>query len=223
MHVMAGFRRVRFRLSVLAALCLILLFGAGCNHSDSSGRAEPALPGADQKFASQNQAPASAGASSLMGADARPSEIPPFGGSRAKVLPSGTLLAVQLEDSLSSAKVHAGDAFTASVASPLAVDGDTLVGRGTAVTGRVEAARAQTDHSGAAEGSGYFQLSLSAITLGGRQLAVQTSSLFARGTFEKPDGVRVTKGRHLTFRLTAPVVLDDPGTLANRQYSRASE
>lgn len=156
-----------------------------------------------------------------MGADPQLGETP-FGGSRPRVLPSGTLLVVQLDDSLSSAKVHAGDAFTASVASPLDVDGDTVVERGAAVTGRVEAARAQTDHPGAAGGSGYFQLSLSAITLGGRQLSVQTSSLFARGTFEKPDGVRVTKGRHLTFRLTAPVILDDPGALANRQYSRSA-
>jgi hypothetical protein len=146
------------------------------------------------------------------------------------VLPSGTLLTVQLEDSLSTATVHAGDAFTASVAAPLSIDGDTVIERGTAVTGRVESAQSQTDRPGLVPGSGYFRLSLNAITVEGRQLALQTSSLFARGTSEPADvstsgstpdlhspSLRVPKGHRLTFRLTAPVTLDHPNSMADRQ------
>ncbi len=150
--------------------------------------------------------------------------------SHPRILPSGTLLTVQLDDSLSADKVRAGDAFTASVAAPLTIDGDTLIERGTAVTGRVESAQSQADRPGLIPGSGYFRLTLNAITVEGRQLALQTSSLFARGTLPplnvsspasppdlRLDSLQVQKGRRLTFRLTAPVALDDPNSMANRQ------
>jgi hypothetical protein len=125
------------------------------------------------------------------------------------ILPSGTLLTVQLENSLSTAKVRDGDTFTASVAAPLTIDGDPLVERGAVATGHIESVRTQS-------GSGYFQLRLSALTVEGRQLALQTTSLFTRGTSEQPDEVRVQKGRHLTFRLTSPVTLNEPKSIANR-------
>jgi hypothetical protein len=154
--------------------------------------------------------------------------LPFHRGSRPSVLPSGTLLTVQLEDSLSTAKVRAGDVFTASVAAPLTIGGETLIARGAAVAGRVESAQLQPDRPGRVSASGYFRLTLKAITVDGRQLALQTSSLFARGTSQpwnvsssgspsdpRPDGVLVQKGRRLTFRLTAPVTLDDPNSMAD--------
>jgi hypothetical protein len=156
--------------------------------------------------------------------------LPFQAGSRSRVLPSGTLLTVQLEDSLSTAKVRAGDAFTASVAAPLTIDGETLIARGAAVTGRVESARSQADRPGLASGSGYFRLTLNAITVDGRQLTLQTSSLFARGTSQSwdvsssgspsdlhSDGILVQKGRRLTFRMTAPLTLDAPNSMADGQ------
>jgi hypothetical protein len=127
--------------------------------------------------------------------------------SHAHILPSGTLLTVQLDNSLSTAKVRDGDTFTASVAAPLTVDGDPLIERGAVATGHVESVRAQA-------GSGYFQLRLSALTVEGRQLALQTTSLFTRGTSGQPDEVRVQKGRHLTFRLTSPLTLNEPKSIA---------
>jgi hypothetical protein len=117
---------------------------------------------------------------------------------------------VELVDALSTAKVRAGDTFMASVAAPLAIEGDARIERGTTATGHVESVRSQA-------GSGYFQLTLSAITVEGRPLALQTSSLFARGTLQQPDGVRVQKGRRLTFRLTSPVTLNDSNSMATRQ------
>ncbi|MGA9543826.1 MAG: hypothetical protein WBQ85_09665 [Candidatus Sulfotelmatobacter sp.] len=151
---------------------------------------------------------------------------------RSRILPSGTLLTVQLDESLSTAKVHAGDAFTASVAAPLTVDGDTLVERGTTVTGRVESAQSQTDRPGLVPGSGYFRLTLNAITIEGRQLALQTSSLFARGQLSnagppgtpsdpRSDSVQVQKGRRLTFRLTAPLTVNDRKSMASDQSPNA--
>ncbi len=117
---------------------------------------------------------------------------------------------MQLEDSLTAAKVRDGDTFTASVAAPLTIDGDPLIERGAVATGHVESVRSQA-------GSGYFQLTLSALTVEGRPLPLQTTSLFARGTLQQADGVRVQKGRRLTFRLTSPVTLNEPKSMADRQ------
>ncbi len=82
-------------------------------------------------------------------------------------------------------------------------------------TGHIESVRAGA-------GSGYFQLTLTAITVEGRPLALQTSSLFARGTVQPPDEIRVQKGRRLTFRLTSPVLIDELEALANRQFPGSS-
>ena len=122
---------------------------------------------------------------------------------------------MQLQNSLSAAEVRDGDTFTASVAAPLTIDGDPLVERGTVATGHVESVRSQA-------GSGYFQLRLSALTVEGRPLALQTSSLFARATMQQSDGVGVQKGRRLTFRLTSPLTLNEPKSMANRQSLSAT-
>jgi hypothetical protein len=210
----------------LVALCLALSLSQAC------ARSEPLHPTASSVAASEQKLPFHADTGHAPGDGAHPAVPPapqlasglPFRAvSHPRILPAGTLLTVQLEGSLSTAKVHAGDAFTASVASPLTVDGDTLIERGTAVTGCVEAMQWLAARSGLAPVSGYFRLTLSAIANAGGQVALQTSSLFARGTSQQLNaasrgGVRVPKGRRLTFRLTAPVTLGDPNSVADRQY-----
>jgi len=166
----------------------------------------------------------------LSSTSAVPSNVPFKRSAHLRVLPSGTLLTVDLSGSLATGKVHAGDRFTATVAAPLIVDGETLVPTGAPATGRVESA--QEGGSGLVPGSGYFELILSTITVNGKTMALQTSSLFARGNVlrsrtvsstgslqPRSDGVRVQKGRALTFRLTAPVTLDGPRSIANSNSS----
>jgi hypothetical protein len=132
------------------------------------------------------------------------------------------LLTVQLENSLSAATAHVGDAFTASVAAPLTIEQNTVIERGAAVAGRIESERSLASRQGRGQSSGYFRLTLNSITIEGRQFALQTSSLFARATSQPSMGVAVQKGRRLTFRLTAPVTLDDPSSAADRQSSAPS-
>ncbi len=217
--------------SAFGMFCLALSLSQGCARSEPTNPTDADSVDAQKLPFHPDAYPAS------VSDGARPAPAPklslPFRAeSRPRILPSGTLLTVQLEDSLSSAKVHAGDAFTASVAAPLAVDGDTLVERGTAVTGRVESAQSQTDRPGLVPDSGYFRLTLNAITIKGRQLALQTSSLFARGRSPNPgspgnpsdlrsDGVQVQKGRRLTFRLTAPLTVNDPKSMASDRSPNA--
>jgi hypothetical protein len=206
--------------------CLALGLNQGCARSE---RLKPETASASSSgsrkqlpfHADIQQAAASQGPNSANSPDPRlPGTLPFPSASRRRVLPSGTLLTVQLEGPLSTAKVHAGDAFAASVAAPLVVEGETVIERGAEVAGRVEAAQSRP-------GSGYVRLTLKEITVGGAPIALQTSSLFARGTV-KPLGISssnnpsrnnpsaqqsgsigVPKGRRLTFRLIAPVTLND--------------
>ena len=195
-----------------------LALGMSLGLTQSCARSQPSHPSGAASAVSEQKLPfhptadqpsAAEGVHPAVSPDPKPAGTVPFN-SRAHTLPSGTLLTVQLQNSLSAAEVRDGDTFTASVAAPLTVDGDPLIERGTVATGHVESVRSQA-------GSGYFQLKLSALTVEGRPLALQTSSLFARATMQPSDGVRVQKGRRLTFRLTSPVTLNEPKSMADRQ------
>jgi len=227
MHIMARFRGAAQAASGPFVLCLAfsLILSPGCARPQPVHQPEATSTANEQKLPFRPDIEQSSG---YDGVDAASSSDPklatglPFRlGLRSRVLPSGTLLTVQLEDSLVSSQVHSGDAFPAFVAAPLTIDGDTVIGHGTAVTGRVESTQTQAERPGLVPGTGYFRLTLSAITIDGRQLALQTSSLFTRGSFlgangpSRADGVRVQKGRRLTFRLTAPVSLDGPSAMAS--------
>jgi hypothetical protein len=137
-------------------------------------------------------------------------------------LPAGTLLTVRLKnpvstdnlstDSLSTSNLStknpgAGNTFEAVVDKPIVIEGNTLVPRGASVAGRVESSRASAVESS----RGYVRLTLNAIAFEGRDLPIQTASLYARAQAEatghSQDPTRVVhleKGRRLTFRLTEP-------------------
>jgi hypothetical protein len=149
----------------------------------------------------------------------------------------GTLLTVELGRSLMPTTIHPGDAFPATVAETVTIDGGTLIDAGTAVIGRVESAQAAAplvglrgDRAGVPP-AGYVRLTLTAILVDGKAIALQTSSLFARATFQHSTmrssvgrdssltaGIcSVPRGRRLTFRLTAPLTIDVGSSLATRQ------
>jgi hypothetical protein len=174
----------------------------------TTGQKIPFHDGRDQNAAADTQIPPSSGAGS---------KAVPFRSFPALAVASGTLVTVQLQHTLSSAKIHPGDTFTAILAAPLSFDGEILIDRGTPVTVRVESARSQRYRPGSFPSSGYIRLSLTAIDVEGKQLPLQTSSLFARGLPQAPNAVRIPKGRDLTFRLTAPLAVDQSEALAGHQ------
>jgi hypothetical protein len=221
MHVMARFRGPISSICALVGFSFVISLSQGCARSERSVAGSAVT---EQKLPFHSDTDPTVAVPSP---DLRATDSLPFAAG-SHILPSGTLLTVQLEDALSTSKVRAGDTFTALVTAPLTIDGAALIKRGAAVTGRVESARSRTDPSALAPG--YFRLTLSAITVEGRRLPLQTSSLFARGSPQlsnisssaNPEdppssGIKVEKGRRLTFRLTAPVALDDPSSIANRQ------
>lgn len=140
----------------------------------------------------------------------------------------GTLLTVRLNDALSGAKSKEGDLFTASLDDPVVVNGSTILPRGTTVRGSVESVRAA-----AVKGNrGYLRLTLDSMRLDGKDVPLETSSLFTRERVARgqvsTSGVAVNaafpptkashaviddesaseyieKGRLLTFRLASPV------------------
>jgi hypothetical protein len=221
MHTMATVRNDAKCRCVLLLSCLALGLGLqGC------ARSEPPHPEAGASAGSKQRLPFHADAARVSASAAATSGTVPAANaanglpfrhlSHAEVLPAGTLLTVRLENSLSAAHVYAGDAFTASVADPLVVDGDILIDRGTEVTGRIQDARFRP-------GSGYVELTLNTIRVDGTVLGLQTSSLFVRATVRELTvsaagsgyhresvSARVQKGRRLTFRLTAPITLSSP-------------
>ncbi|MGA8270187.1 MAG: hypothetical protein WB919_01435 [Candidatus Sulfotelmatobacter sp.] len=230
---------------------LILCLGVGINLGVSQGCARPDAfhrsdGGASSPAVEQNlpfhQTPERAADDSARPAvpeDRKAGTTAPFrtaANSNARSLPAGMLITVRLDSSLSISRVHAGDIFSASVAGPITLDGDMIVERGTPVTGRIESAQPSVDRPGLSPDPGFVRLTLNAINVDGSSVPLQTSSLFAKGALPAntlpvssgsnplSGGFRVQKGRHLTFRLTAPVTLANPNSIADRKYtSPASE
>jgi hypothetical protein len=224
MHTMGRLRaKNRARNYDRAALLLAMVLGLaqGCSRSQPISPGDAPGSSATQEhlpFHSDTTQPAGAEIGQVAADPKSAGSVPFRAGMRPQTLPVGTLLTVELDHSLSALSVHPGDAFAASLAAPLIVDGNTIVERGAEVTGRVEGAESR-------HGSGYVELSLGAIRVEGTVLTLQTSSLFARGSEGRrqlaadgktanPDsgmkipGVKIPKGRRLTFRLSAPVNLE---------------
>lgn len=133
-------------------------------------------------------------------------------------LPEGTPISVRLQKSLSSRSSHAGDAFTATLDQSVEIDGLTLVAQGSSATGRVLEARSASSSGGMPE-DGYLRLVLVSLNVGGRAVAIETSSIFAKGgareprkpaTGGKPKDVVFAVDRQLDFRLAQTVDLKQP-------------
>jgi hypothetical protein len=99
------------------------------------------------------------------------------------VVPAGAVITVRLGETLSSKTSEAGQTFSATVASPIEVEGKTVIPEGATATGTVVAAHA----AGKFKGASLLQIKLDSITIGGRQHTIETSSV-ARS--EKGKGKR---------------------------------
>ena len=81
------------------------------------------------------------------------------------VIPAGTRFRVALIDAVSSDKSRPGDSFMASLAEPIAVDGKTVLEKGTIIHGRVVDAK----ESGRVKGRATIELTLTDIARGNGQ------------------------------------------------------
>jgi hypothetical protein len=136
--------------------------------------------------------------------------------SSAAKLPEGATISVTLRNNISSALSHTGDTFSAIVDEPLVIDGQILVPRGAAATGRVLEAKS----SGSLLEPGYFRIVLVSLNLALRPVTIETSSIFAKGGPREEinvsagiasgaahEDVSFDSGRRLNFRLAQTVDL----------------
>jgi hypothetical protein len=189
---------------LLAALGLVAALATGCSRQ----------PGAlsDQGPASSQQLP--------FDDSSDKNGISPTASLALGEVPGGTPITVRMESAVSSATAHAGDSFHALLDEPIIVQGRTIAPRGAAVSGRFLAAKA----SGRLQEPGYLRITLTAISVSGRSLALQTSSIFVKGGSHEQRNLLLVGGgsgggagsaiatgkrdielpaeRQLTFRLT---------------------
>jgi hypothetical protein len=118
------------------------------------------------------------------------SGISPTAGFAADEIPVGTDFTVRLQLALSSADSRVGDSFQAVLDKPVVVAGSTVAPRGTPVTGSVLAAKA----SGGAQDPGYLRLTLASMAIDGKSIALQTSSIFAKGGSYRKRQAPTVKG-----------------------------
>jgi hypothetical protein len=197
---------------------VILLCCFGCAHPANQNTA--AKSSQEMPFRGLGESPVSMTSSDSSLAipqdGAGPPRDVPF---RPRNLPSGTLLSVRLNDMISADGRRAGVSFTATLDEPIVMDGRTVVPRGAAVVGQVESA----EHTNPSDRRGYLRLTLNSIEIGGRDLALSTSTLFARGAVGKPpvhsylsSTVQLEQGRRLTFRLAEPLFLSSQVAVSRR-------
>lgn len=101
----------------------------------------------------------------------------PFSKNETVELSKGTAIYVRLQQSISSATAQAGQDFSAVLDEPLVVNGRTIAPEGVDVRGRVVAVR----KSGHLHNAGYLRLTLSYISLSGKDVPIDTNSLFVEG------------------------------------------
>src|SRR5438128_2509487 len=92
-------------------------------------------------------------------------------------LPPGTQITIRLQAAISSIASHSGDGFDAVLDKPILLQGQTIAPAGSAVRGKVLAAKASSRR----QDPGFLRITLTEISLNGRFLALQTSSIFVKG------------------------------------------
>jgi hypothetical protein len=220
------------------SICLAIVASQGCTRPDAFRRNATA---AGSNSGRQNL-PFHQSADRAMDDTERPAvpldhktpNTAPFRATVRPSLPTGTMLTVRLENSFSIAQAHVGEVFNASLAAPIKIDGEILVPTGIPVSGRVESVQTPLDGGGPAPKTALVRLTLNTLTIDGRRLQLQTSSLFAKAALwqnasaqspglERTAGeYRLLKGRELTFRLTSALALSDVNSLADGQSPDSS-
>lgn len=123
-----------------------------------------------------------------------------------KRLAGGTAISIHLRTTLSSASAHAGDSFEGALDEPVVVDGQPLIAPGAAVTGRVLDAHP----SSGGRNPGYLRIALVSVSLAGKTILLDTSSIFAKASPRNANvdaggaarDIAFTPDRRLTFHLT---------------------
>jgi len=124
--------------------------------------------------------------------------ISPTASVMAAEIPAGTPITIRLQAAMSSAVSHSGDGFDAVLDKPILLQGQTIAPAGSAVRGKVLAAKASSRR----HDPGFLRITLTEISLNGRFLALQTSSIFVKGISRQKQKL-ATRGAADTTRVGA--------------------
>jgi hypothetical protein len=148
-----------------------LLLVAGCNKNQPSQNAgKPAAPAATAPNTAAS-APGTPNATPAAPANT-PAPAPPPPQPVTYTIPAGTRVTVRLAQTMSSKTAKEGDSFDATVTSPIAVKGKTLVPTGSTATGTVTASNAR----GKFKGEGVLSLRLTSLRIAGNRTPIDSST-----------------------------------------------
>ena len=153
------------RSKLLFPALLLLSFSLACSGNKNSDNASTS-PNASTPASSETGNGSSSMARTLGGSQ---SEKPRA--AEALVIPAGTPITVRTVESISSKTAQSGDAFTATLADPITVDGHEVVPAGAKADGTVVEAKAQGKIKGAAS----LRLELTRLNVGGNSYPITTS------------------------------------------------
>ncbi len=134
----------------------------------------------------------------------------PIGGADGRTIPAGALLLLRMIDTIDSSVHQPGESFRASLESPLAAAGDTLLSARSDVIVRLVRLPA------GASGPPMFRLEASAVRVAGRNLPIAAEGLpTADPTSPPPAGaglakLRIASDALATFRVTRAFRIPDP-------------
>jgi hypothetical protein len=100
-----------------------------------------------------------------------------FETSKPVIVPDGTVIAVTLDQAISSESNRTGDDFDASVSAPISVDGKTVIPKGARAKGRIVEAKS----SGRLKDPARLELTLTSIEVGGSSYDIDTSDSKSSG------------------------------------------
>jgi len=152
-----------FQKTLPTSLCMLALL-AGCAKQPSQSADNAA---ANQPSAAGPGSAAPGAAAGTLGGSATKSSA----GSVAETLPVGTIITVRMNNAISSKTANRGDRFTATVANPVQVNGQTVIPAGSTAEGVVADARSR----GRFKGSSLLRLTLQSVTVSGTSYPVQAS------------------------------------------------
>ncbi len=161
------------------AFVVVLALGPVACSTDSA-------PDATAQPTESGAAPAASASSSPARPAAAPAPARPAA-PRTFSVPEGTELTVVLIDSISTGKNKAGDEFSASLAEPIVVGGQTVAERGARVTGRI----VDAESSGRVSGRASIRMVLTSITDGAKTYPIVTAPFVAEaeGTKARDAGI----------------------------------
>ncbi len=105
-------------------------------------------------------------------------------------IPAGTPVTIRLQSNISSASAQEGQEFDAVLDEPIVVNGETIAPRGAQAVGHVVSSR----KSGRLHNSGYLRLALTSITINGKPVPVETSSVSVQGGAHKKRNLALIGG-----------------------------